>query len=214
MSESSPDGTSSNALFPRRTLSANDTSGKRRAPLRKSSMSDLTDETCVVNEENLCPDVASLGNYREFVAIAGVSDIPVLYTAESDDCPPLAPCAIARRKKSASKPQAKALVSLASPHRLLIITKEFCDLFGYSADSEICGRALKTLVGPRTDLAALGAGMQSAASMEVACYNLALYNRNGEDVKVEVTFSPYMSDSETLAGCLLDLVPITEIPIA
>ena len=114
-----------------------------------------------------------------------------------------------RRKKSNTMSAAKALVSLTSPHKLLIITKEFCDLFGYSADSEICGRALKTLVGPRTDLSALAAGMQSVAMIEVACYSLALYNRNGEDVKVEVTFSPYMSDSETLAGCLLELVAIT-----
>jgi hypothetical protein len=177
-------------------------------------MSDMTEQGGALCEEDLSPEIASEYKYCEFVAIAGVSDIPESYRVEDDDGPPLAPMMAVRRKKSNQLPTAKALVSLASPHRLLIITKEFCDLFGYSADSEICGRALKTLVGPRTDLSALAAGMQSVAMIEVACYNLALYNRNGEDVKVEVTFSPYMSDSETLAGCLLDLVPITEIPIA
>ena len=205
---------STSSLFPRRTLSVNDSSGKRGARLRRSSLSDLTDESCSAKEEILFPEIVPSLKYSEFVTVAGVSDIPMLYQDDTDDGQlPLAPCAVARRK-SKPKPTAKALVSLTSPHKLLIVTKEFCDLFGYFVDSEICGRALKTLVGPRTDLSAVLSGMQSVAMIDIACFSLALYNRDGEEVKVEVTFSPYMSDSETLSGCLLDVVPMIDAPIA
>ena len=93
-----------------------------------------------------------------------------------------------------------------APHKLLIVTEGFCELFGYSAaESEICGRDLKVLFGPRTDSAAISLGMKSAAMIEATLFIVALYKRDGDCVQVEATFSPYMSDSDTLAGCLLDL---------
>ncbi len=107
------------------------------------------------------------------------------------------------------------MASLKYPHKLLIVTRDFCDLFGYTAvDSEICGRDLKTLFGPRTDPAAISLGMQSTAMIETASHRVALYRRDGDCVEVDATFSPYLSDSATLAGCLLDLRAVADSPHA
>jgi hypothetical protein len=42
---------------------------------------------------------------------------------------------------------------------------------------------------------------------EVTCHTIVLYNRDGEGVQVKAHFTPYLSDAETLAGCLLKLSP-------
>lgn len=195
-------------IFPGRTLSANDSAGKRRLRLRRSPLSDLGDESGAVHEDELIAGIEISVNYCELVTIAGVSDIPDIYTTSLDDNgPPRAPIMMARRKQLITAPTAKALISMTSPHKLLIVTKEFCDLFGYCADSEICGRALKTLFGPRTDISAVASGLQSVATIDDASYYIALYNCNGEDINMRVNFTPYMTDSQTLAGCLLELVP-------
>jgi hypothetical protein len=95
---------------------------------------------------------------------------------------------------------------MVSPHKLLIISEEFCELFGYSVSGgEICGRAVKMLQGPRTDPCTLVAGIKSAALASTTSSDMILYTRDGEEVEVRVTFSPYVCGDATLAGCLLEL---------
>ena len=146
--------------------------------------------------------------YCELVTIAGVSDIPELCNFEDEYDLPNAPCVGHTTTISArAKPQACVILSLHHPHKLLIVTQDFCNLFRYTVDSEICGRALKTLYGPRTDLDAIASSIQGAAMNEATCHTLVLYNRDGEGVQVLARFSPFLSDAETLAGCLLELSP-------
>ncbi len=91
-----------------------------------------------------------------------------------------------------------------------MVTQDFCSLFRFTIDSEICGRALKTLYGPRTDLDAIALCIQGVAMNEATCHTIVLYNRKGEGVQVEAKFSPFLSDAETLAGCLLELSPAND----
>ena len=196
---------------PRRNSIANESSSKRVARLCQAAVSNLTYNSCSSLEADLFPDIEIQFNYSELVYIAGVSDIPSLFCIDDDDGPPSAPMAMTSRTESKCQPNAKALISLASLHRLLIVTKEFCELLGYSVDSEICGRALKMLVGPRTDLSAIASGLQCAAMINVAHRCIGLYNQDGDCMMMEVTFSPYMSDRETLACCLLEVVSIQNL---
>ena len=149
---------------PRRTLSVNDSSGKKKAtPLRKS-VSDLTAEGSAPSEESAhtnCIIECKL-RYCEAVAVPGVSDIPQLYGLEEDDAPSAPVAGGSFRNQRKADPTAKAVVSLNAPHKFLIVTHELCELFGYTTvESEICGRDLKTIFGPRTDYAAIETGMQS-----------------------------------------------------
>jgi hypothetical protein len=146
--------------------------------------------------------------YFELVTIAGVSDIPELCPLDDKYEMPTAPCAGHSTPFSArAKPLASVILSLQYPHRLLIVTQDFCDLFRYTIESEICGRALKTLYGPRTDQGAIESSIRSVAMNKVTCYSIVLYNRDGEGLQVKARFSPFLSDTETLAGCLLELSP-------
>jgi hypothetical protein len=43
----------------------------------------------------------------------------------------------------------------------------------------------------------------------IARHTIVLYNRDGEGLTVAATFSPFLSDAETLAGCLLELSLLT-----
>jgi hypothetical protein len=166
----------------------------------------LTDES-----SGSCADIGSSSDfefplsYSEIVVIAGVSDIPEFFSLPNEEDPPSAPIGGRGLKFSKSKANAKAVISLYSPHKLLIVTQDVCNLFGYFVDSEICGRALATLFGPRTDLSAIEAGIQSVAMNTSTSHTIVLYNRDGEGLTVVVTFSPFLSDAETLAGCLLEL---------
>ncbi len=119
--------------------------------------------------------------YCELVTVAGVSDIPELCSFEDDYEPPTAPypghpTLVSTRTKS----KVSAILSLYHPHKLLIVTQDFCNLSRYTVDSEICSRALKTLYGPRTDLDAITSSIQGVAMNEATCQTLVLYNRDGE----------------------------------
>ncbi len=147
--------------------------------------------------------------YSEMIVIAGVSDVPELWRIQDDQDPPSAPIGGRGLRSQRQTANAKAVFSLHPPHKLLIVTQDVCDLFRYVVDSEICGRALTTLFGPRTDLSAIASGIQSVAMNTVARHTIVLYNRDGEGLTVAATFSPFLSDAETLAGCLLELSLLT-----
>ena len=188
----------------RRNLSVHDMGGKKR-PLQRSSTSDLTDEASATPTEELGECDLNLP-YAEAVTIAGVSDIPVLHPTVDEEAPP----ALSRtrnRKPAVAKPKLNAVVSLIAPHKLLILSKDFCDLFGYAVEAEICGRAVKILQGPRTDPCALSSAIKSCAAGTSSARNVVLYDRDGNDIEVEASFSPYLSGDESLAGCLLEVSP-------
>ena len=182
-------------------MSTNDMNGKRGSFLQRTSLSDLTDESSVAKEDDMAIEIVFHLEYHEPICVAGVSEIPEFL--ETDEVPPSAP--LGARKIAAVQACAKAVVSLLPPYKILIVTRAFCDLFGYLLDSDICGRSLKTLAGPRTDLAAIYNGLQRSAAIERTQQRIALYGRDGQHVDLEATFSPYLSDAETLSGCLLEL---------
>ena len=196
---------------PRRNMSVSDMNAKRPAflKLKRSSMSDVTDESSASANDVSGSECDLKMPYSEIVAIAGVSDIPLLHGQEIDEVPP-APSSGWRSKTARIKPKPKAVVSLVSPHKLLMLSKDFCELFGFSIDeSEICGRAVKILQGPRTDPVMLVAAIKNAAMGSTTCTNMVLYDREGTDMELEVKFSPYMSGDEALAGCLMELSPVS-----
>ena len=87
-----------------------------------------------------------------------------------------------------------AVIPLVSPHKLLVLDKGFCDLFGYSAsgrsEAEICGLAIKSLHGPRTDPAATTCGINNCAAGFTMRVCLVLYDPDGREIGVDATFSP------------------------
>ena len=188
-----------------RAMSANDCSAKGGCHWERC----LSDGNCLSKPENIVTDIECKLQYCELVAIPGVSHIPQFYEEGVEIMPPSAPfvgsgCRTLNTSITRAN-IAQAVVSLKSPFKFLIVTKDFCELFDYTRiDSEICGRDVKTLFGPRTDISAIFAGMQSAAMINEACHSVALYNRDGDVVQVDMKFSAYLSDSDTLAGCLLD----------
>ena len=192
----------------RRNLSVSDMNGRSGRRLRQSSLSDLTDESFSSSQTDLASEPEFHFKYCELVTIAGVSDIPDLCPFEEEHELPYAPCAGRTTSIAPStKPQASVVLSLHYPHKLLIVTQSFCSLFRYTIDSEICGRALKTLYGPRTDPDAIASDIRGVAMNEATRRTIVLYNRDGEGVQVMARFSPFLSDAETLAGCLLELCP-------
>ena len=192
----------------RRALSGNDVKGKQGCDHFRRAQSDASSKT----SSGLCaPDGAEIFEtklkYCELVTIAGVSNIPELCTVDCDIGPPPAPV-MGRSVRSVSAPaDAKAVFSIHSPHPLLIITKEFRDLFGYTIDNEICGRALRNLYGPRTDQQAIVSSIRSISMIDTTKHPIVLYSRDGEGYVFTATFSPFLSDTDTLAGCLLELSP-------
>jgi PAS domain S-box-containing protein len=192
-------------------MSVSDMNAKRPAflKLKRSSMSDVTDESSAFANDVSGSECDLKMPYSEIVAIAGVSDIPILHGQEIDEVPP-APSSVRRSKPAmAPKPKPKAIVSLVSPHKLLMLSQDFCELFGYSVESEICGRAVKILHGPRTDPGLLVSAIKNAAMASTTCTNVVLYHRDGNDIEVEIKFSPYMSGDGALAGCLMEVSPVS-----
>jgi hypothetical protein len=198
-------------MKPRKNLSVSDMNGRCAHRFRQSSLSDLTDESSFSSQNEPISELEIQMKYCELVTIAGVSDIPELCPLEDKYEPPTAPCAGHSASFSArTKPKASVILSLHHPHKLLMVTQDFCNLFRFTIDSEICGRALKTLYGPRTDLDAIALCIQGVAMNEATCQTIVLYNRDGEGVQVKAKFSPFLSDAETLAGCLLELSPAND----
>ncbi len=192
----------------RRALSGNDAKGRQGCDIFRRVLSEAT-------TENPSWPTASDGEeifetklpYCELVTIAGVSNIPDLCKADHDVSPPTAPLMGRARRSVSTTANAKAVISIHSPHQLLIVTKEFRDLFGYTIDSEICGRALRNLYGPRTDLKTVASSIRSVAVLNSTRHSIVLYSRDGEGKVFNATFSPFLSDTDTLAGCLLELSP-------
>jgi hypothetical protein len=170
-------------------------------------MSDLTDKVSASADVNASECDLKMP-YSEIVVIAGVSDIPLLYGHTDDEVPP-APSRGRHSKICAPKPQPKAVVSLVSPHKLLMLSKDFCDLFGFSIESEICGRPVKILHGPRTDPSGFISGIKDSALSSTTIRTLVLYARDGKDIELEVRFSPYLGGDDVLAGCLLEMSPVS-----
>jgi hypothetical protein len=190
----------------RRALSGNDAQGKKGCNIFRRVLSDATNENssrnCSLDGEEICEPTLQ---YCELVTIAGVSDIPEICRTDQPISPPAAPVMGRAARSISATANAKAVISIYPPHQLLIVTKEFRDLFGYTVDSEICGRALRNLYGPRTDPKTIASSMRSVAMINSASHSVVLYNRDGEGSEFNAMFTPFLSDAETLAGCLLEL---------
>jgi hypothetical protein len=171
--------------------------------LRRRASSDLTIGVPSSQNDEFLVRIESKLQYSELVSEAGIGDIPDFYNF-MEEIPPTAPICGMRRQLP-TKPQAKAVISLMSPHKFVIVTQSFCDLFNFQGGSETCDRSFKMIVGPQTDLAAISSGFQCAANVECCVNKLILYNREGKGRELEVSFSPFLLDSETLAGCLLEI---------
>jgi hypothetical protein len=199
-------GISTKRNFPRRNLSVHDMGSTKKKPLQHSSLSDLTDEISATPADEIGECDLHMP-YAEVVTIAGVSDIPELNAAHDEEVPPA--LSIGRAKKpTVPKPKLNAVISLIAPHKLLILTKDFCNLFGYSIEAEICGRAVKILQGPRTDPSALSSAIKNCAAGSSLVRTIVLYGRDGNDIEVEASFSPYICGDESLAGCLMEIKAI------
>ncbi len=207
-----PDVRTNASAKPRRNMSVGDMDAKRpgifKLRLQRSSMSDLSDESSAFATDVSASECDLKMPYAEIVTIAGVSDIPILSGQEMEEVPP-APSSGRRPKTARPKPKPRAVVSLVSPHKLLMLSKDFCELFGFSVESEICGRAVKILQGPRTDPDLVVSAIKNAAMASTTCTNVVLYDREGTDIELEIKFSPYMSGDEALAGCLMELSPLS-----
>lgn len=190
---------------PRRNMSDGDMGAKRSSPFRRPSMSDVSFEI-TANPDDGPVECDLTMPYSEIVTIAGVSDIPQLFGGEDEELPP--PPSMGKLPRRAPILKPKAVVSLIAPHKMLIVSEDFCSLFGYSVESEICGRAVKVLQGPRTDPSTLVSGIKGSALGSSTRRNIILYGREGNDMELEACFSPYQSGDESLAGCLLELHPI------
>ncbi len=170
-------------------------------------MSDLTDEVSMCADDNApecdinvpCPEIAT---------IAGVSEIPLLHVQELDQ----APSALSRDCSDSviPKPHPKAVVSLEPPYKFLIVSKDFCSLFGFSVEDEICGNSVTILQGSRTDPSILVSGIKGAALSSTSRSRIVLYDCNGTDIELDIAFSPLLSGDESLlAGCQLELSLVT-----
>ena len=192
-------------------MSAGDLSTKRSFSHQRSSMSDFTDAVSASADDNTSEyDLIWLDH--EIVMIAGVNEPPELQSQDIVQVPlpsyngrcfePLIP-----------KPHPKAVVLLESPNTFLIVSREFCNLFGFSVESEICGRAVDVLQGPRTDLSMLVSGITGSALAPTTRSRIILYDRAGRDIELDISFSLFLPVSgdnmligdEPLAGCVMEL---------
>jgi hypothetical protein len=138
----------------------------------------------------------------EIVIIAGVSETSQLPVREVGPSP-------SRGRSVIPKPHPKAVVSLVTPHKLLIVSKEFCNLFGFFVENDLCGRAVRILQGPRTDPSLLLSGIKGAALSSTTRSNVVLYDRAGRDIELDIAFSLFLSGDisgdGSSAGCLMEL---------
>jgi hypothetical protein len=187
---------------PSRHLSDGFVGGKACSRMRRPSLSDVPDEFSVnqLEEPNECDLTMP---YSEIVTIPGVSDVPQLHGCDCEELPP--PPSMGRSRKRTRKKKPNAVISLISPHKLLIVSEDLCALFRYTVESEISGRAVKLLQGPRTDPTLIVAGIKGSALGASMVKNVILYDREGNAMELEASFSPYQSGDESLAGCLLEL---------
>ena len=98
-----------------------------------------------------------------------------------------------------------AIVSLLKPHKILAASNEFLNTVGFTS-SQICGRSISSVFGPRTDTVRIMAAIKNTGHLETTEVNTVLYASNGREVDLCASFSPYFKSSEAhLGGCLLQI---------
>jgi hypothetical protein len=106
-----------------RNLSISDMSGRRGGRALRRSVSDLTDESSGSGTDiGARSDLECQIPYSEMILIAGVSDVPELWRIQDDQDPPSAPIGGRGLRSQRQTANAKAVFSLHSPHKLLIVT--------------------------------------------------------------------------------------------
>ena len=113
-----------------------------------------------------------------------------------------------RAKEERKKHQTKvpsAIISLVKPHKFLSVSKDLCSFYGLSAE-EITGRTIRTIQGPKTDSGAITAAIKNTGLLSSTTLKTFLYSSDGADHELSLSFSPFVAENGSLAGCELHLV--------
>ena len=102
------------------------------------------------------------------------------------------------------------VLSLLKPHKILLASKEMCDLLGYG-EAEMRGRSLNMLQGPKTNASALSAAIKNTGLMSTVQLSTSLYTIDGSERPVFAICVPYLSEYGELAGCKLQTTPANDI---
>jgi hypothetical protein len=180
---------------------------KRSFCHQRSSMSDFTDAVFASADDDTSDYDLIMPNC-DIVTIAGVSETLQMHAKDIEQMS--LPSASGRCFESViPKPHPKAVVSLEYPYIFLMVSKEFCNLFGLSCENEICGKAINTLQGPGTDCGMLVSAIKDAALESTTRSSVVLYDRAGRDIDLDITFSPFLSGDvtgdESPAACVMEL---------
>jgi hypothetical protein len=95
---------------------------------------------------------------------------------------------------------APIVVSADRHHRLLHISNELSERLGFQP-SEICGRMLGVLQGPKTDAKTLLQAVKSACMLVPAECKVILYSREGVEHSLAVSCWPITSEFGEVTGC-------------
>jgi hypothetical protein len=98
-----------------------------------------------------------------------------------------------------------AIVSILKPHKILTVSTEFLNATVYNS-SQICGRNINVLFGPKTDVSSLNSAIKNTGCGQSTTIDTVLSTSAGSDLHVTATFSPYHRPSDrSLGGCLLQI---------
>ena len=98
-----------------------------------------------------------------------------------------------------------AIVSLLKPHKILAASNEFLNTVGFTS-SQVCGRSISSIFGPRTDTVRIMAAIKNTGHLETTEVNTVLYASNGREVDLCATLRPHLVTSgRGIGGCLLQI---------
>jgi hypothetical protein len=98
-----------------------------------------------------------------------------------------------------------AIVSLLQPHKILAVAPDILSIAEFSS-SQIRGRSINVLFGPRADVAPLNSAIKNTAHGQSSTIDTVLCTSAGADLHVTVTFSPYHRPTDRcLGGCRLQI---------
>ena len=98
-----------------------------------------------------------------------------------------------------------AIISILKPHKIITVSTEFLNTIEFSS-SQICGRSIGVLFGPRTDTSSFTAAIKNTGLCQSATIDTILNTSAGADLRVTASFSPYRRPSDrSLGGCLLQI---------
>ena len=121
-------------------------------------------------------------------------------------CNPLPPPTRFRRSKPVPATSDDTIITVSADKcpKIIRVATELSQRFGYEP-SEICGRSLNILQGPKTDSKALHHAIKSACVFCPAALPLSLYSREGAERTMTVSCWPITSGDGEVTGCSLQI---------